>query len=51
MSRLERAALILDAAEQWKQRCLLDGGSMFTDERLWTRECFETTPYPLRRAS
>ena len=41
MSRLERAALILDAAEQWKQRCLLDGGSVFTDEQLWTRECFE----------
>ena len=41
MSRLERAALILDAAEQWKHRCLLNGGSVFTDERLWTRECFE----------
>ena len=40
MSRLERAALILKAAEQWKQRCLLDGGSVFTDERLWTREHF-----------
>ena len=40
MSRLERAALILDAAEQWKQRCLLDDGSVFTDERLWTRENF-----------
>ncbi len=41
MSRLQRAALILDAADQWKQRCLLNGGSVFTDERLWTRECFE----------
>ena len=41
MSRLERAALILEAAEQWRQRCLLDGGSVFADERLWTRECFE----------
>ncbi|MCY4487608.1 MAG: AAA family ATPase [Deltaproteobacteria bacterium] len=41
MSRLERAAAILEAAETWKQRCLLHGGSMFTDERLWTRECFE----------
>lgn len=40
MSRPERAALILDAAEQWKQRCLLDGGSVFTDERLWMREYF-----------
>ena len=41
MGRLKRAAAILDAAEQWKQRCLLDGGSLFTDERLWTRENFE----------
>ena len=41
MSRLERAALILNAAEQWKQRCLLGGGSVFTDEQLWTGECFE----------
>lgn len=40
MSRLERAALILEAAEQWKQRCLIDGGSVFTDERLWTQEHF-----------
>ena len=40
MSRLERAAAILEAAETWKQRCLLDGGSLFSDERLWTRECF-----------
>ncbi|MDE0035168.1 MAG: hypothetical protein OXU75_18840 [Deltaproteobacteria bacterium] len=40
MSRLERAAAILEAAETWKQRCLLDGGSVFTDERLWTREYF-----------
>ena len=41
MGRLKRAASSLDAAEQWKQRCLLDGGSLFTDERLWTRENFE----------
>ncbi len=40
MSRLERAALILEAAEQWKQRCLIDGGSVFTDERLWTQDYF-----------
>ncbi len=40
MSRLERAALILEAAEEWKQRCLIDGGSVFTDERLWTQEYF-----------
>ena len=41
MSRLQRAAAILEAADTWKQRCLLDGGSLFSDERLWTRECFE----------
>ena len=41
MGRLNHAKASLDAAEQWKQRCLLDGGSLFTDERLWTRENFE----------
>ena len=40
MSRLKRAAAILDAAETWKQRCLLEGGSLFSDERLWTLENF-----------
>ena len=40
MSRLKRAATILDAAETWKQRCLLEGGSLFSDERLWTLENF-----------
>ena len=46
MGRLKRAAAILDAAGQWKQRCLLDGGSLFTDERLWTRENFEQLRIP-----
>ena len=41
MSRLARTAVIVKAAEQWKQRCLLDGGSLFGEERLWTREHFE----------
>lgn len=40
MSR-QQATAILDAAERWKQRCLLDGGSLFTEERLWTRDRFE----------
>lgn len=40
MARLKIAATILDAAEKWKQRCLLEGGSLFSDERLWTREYF-----------
>ena len=29
---------ILSAAEEWKQRCLLADGSVFTDESLWTPE-------------
>ena len=29
---------ILAAAEEWKQRCLLADGSVFTDESLWTPE-------------
>ena len=41
MSRLARTTAILEAAEKWKQRCLLDGGSLFGDERLWTREYFK----------
>ena len=41
MSRLARTAAILEAAEKWKQQCLLDGGSLFGEERLWTRELFE----------
>lgn len=38
MSRLKQAEALLAAADRWKQRCLLDGGSLFTDERLWTPE-------------
>ena len=38
MSRLKQARALLAAADQWKQRCLLAGGSLFTDERLWTPE-------------
>lgn len=41
MGRLNHVKASLDAAEQWKQRCLLDGGSLFTDERLWTSENFD----------
>lgn len=40
MGRLNRAADILDAAEKWKQQCLLDGGSLFSEEKLWKRENF-----------
>lgn len=27
---------ILNAADEWKRRCLLDGGSVLTDEALWS---------------
>ena len=37
----QQAAAILPAADRWKQRCLLDGGSLFGDERLWTEQNFE----------
>ena len=40
MGRSERAAAILDAAQKWKQRCLLDGGSLFSEEKLWRIEYF-----------
>ncbi len=41
MSRQQGAEAILAAAETWKQQCLLDGGSLFSDESLWTRENFD----------
>lgn len=43
MSRSKSAAdiNILDATEKWKQQCLLDGGSLFSEESLWTRGNFE----------
>jgi 5-methylcytosine-specific restriction protein B len=28
-----------EAAEYWKERCLLNHGSVFTDEHLWTQAC------------
>lgn len=40
MSR-QQASVILDAAKRWKQRCLLGGGSLFTDEPLWTSRNFD----------
>ncbi len=43
MSRSKSAADIdiLDAAEKWKQQCLLDGGSLFSEGSLWNRENFD----------
>ena len=40
MGRSKIADAILGAAEKWKHRCLLDGGSMFSEEQLWRRENF-----------
>ena len=42
MSRLQHAEPILQAAKEWKQRCLRSGGSVFSAEQLWTLENFET---------
>ena len=41
MMSKQQAAAILPAADRWKQRCLLDGGSLFSEERLWTGQNFE----------
>ena len=41
MARLHEAKAVLAAADQWKQKCLLDGGSVFSDRELWTKQHFE----------
>ena len=41
MARFEDAEKILDAAEHWKQRCLLDERSLFIDRSLWTLTNFK----------
>ena len=41
MGGLNKAVAILDAAKKWKQQCLLDGGSLFSEERLWSSENFQ----------
>lgn len=38
MSRTERAKHILSAAEKWRDCCLIDEGSVFSDGPLWTKE-------------
>ena len=40
MGRLAKADAVLKAAEKWKRRCLLGGGSVFSEERLWTLDNF-----------
>ena len=41
MARLKSAKAVLAAAELWKKRCLLDGTSLLTEDRLWMRGLFE----------
>ena len=41
MSRLDEATKLLAAAESWKERCLLGGGSLFTEDELWTQQGLE----------
>ena len=41
MSRLKHAEPILQAAEQWKQQCLLGDGSVFSTEQLWNPDNFQ----------
>jgi len=41
MARLNIATEALKAAQTWKERCLLQGGSIFTEKRLWTEENFQ----------
>ncbi len=40
MGRLAKADAVLQAAEEWKRSCLLGGGSVFSEERLWTLDNF-----------
>ena len=40
MARNTEASEILEAAERWKNNCLLGGGSVLSDKRLWTRDNF-----------
>lgn len=44
MARSAEAAVVLTAAERWKQACLVRGGSLFGDEQLWIADRFR----PLR---
>ena len=41
MSRPTRGVAVLDAAERWKNECLLGGRSLLSEQALWTHEHFE----------
>jgi 5-methylcytosine-specific restriction enzyme B len=38
MARFPEAEPILSAAERWRDQCMIEGGSIFTEESLWTAE-------------
>lgn len=38
MARWHRSPEVLDAAQRWRDRCLLADGSIFSERRLWTLE-------------
>ena len=40
MSRFAEAEPILNAAKSWADKCLMEGGSLFSDEKLWTERHF-----------
>ncbi len=44
MSRPLKASAVFDAAERWKQRCLISGYSLFGEEKLWTSYHFDQLP-------
>ena len=39
--RAREAEEILSAAGEWKEKCLVNGGSLFGEERLWNNEHFQ----------
>lgn len=41
MRKIREYEHILEAAEKWRSRCLLDERSLFTDQSLWTQKNFE----------
>jgi len=41
MARLQMAEPVLKAAEHWRDTCLIDDGSLFSDQPLWTRDNLE----------
>ncbi len=41
MARIKEGQAILQAAQEWKNRCLLNGGSIFSDKTLWARKWFD----------